>query len=420
MRRATKVVAGAAAALTVAAAIALPGAEASGDATVVVHGAALPAGGRSQLNLVGCSSVFGRTTEAIAPMVGIAPDGPSGPDGRRSLAFDLAGGNAVGPVSYVDGVDAITDAGVSVYAPDGTTGVAYVGYQAPEDAGTTLMWIGRADLSAAAGTWTSVDVRGLGYVWTQYDMSTHEQVAEVGASGIPAFVQAMGGDGAGFYAIGFGCDGHAFNTDAWRIGTSDGTTTYDFEGYSTKVSGGQDQTIAPGETLRLGAHVTSGDGAPLGSVRVVLEKKVDDGWAVVQDRTGPDATVPVRPREDTTYRWKVYSTAMVEGAESAPFTVTVQEPDDPTAPPSDDPSTPPADEPSDPPSQEPSAPASSEAPADPAAPAVESTPPADPATPDPTPMTVEQPADAPTDAPADAPASEQPAPPGAAAEAPTG
>src|SRR3954464_14927635 len=135
VRRASKVVAGAAAALTVAAAVALPGAQASGDATIVVHGATLPVGGRSQLNLVGCSSVFSRSAEAVAPMVGIAPDGPGGPDRKRSLAFDLAGGNAVGPVSYVDRVDAVTDAGVAVYAPNGTTGVAYVGYQAPEDAG---------------------------------------------------------------------------------------------------------------------------------------------------------------------------------------------------------------------------------------------------------------------------------------------
>lgn len=413
VRRATKVVAGAAAALTVAAALVLPGAEASGDTAVVVHGSTLPTGGRSQLNLVGCSSVFGRSAEAVAPMIGIAPDGPGGPDGKRSLAFDLAGGNAVGPVSYVDHLGAVTDAGVSVYAPNGTTGVAYVGYQAPEDAGTTLMWIGRADLSAGAGVWTSVDVRGLGYVWTQYDMSTHTQVASVGASGVPAFVQAMGGDGAGFYAIGFGCDGNAFNTDAWRIGTSDGTTTYDFEGFTTTVTGGREQTIAPGETVKLEAHITSGDGAALGATRIVLEQRTDDGWAAVQDRTGPDATVAVHPAQDTTYRWKVYSTAMVEGDESAPFTVTVAEPDDPTAPPTDDPTTPPAGQPSDQPTEEPAAPASSEAPADPA-PATEPTPPADTPTVDPTPATTDQ-AEPPTEAPADVQGSS----PADGAEAPT-
>jgi hypothetical protein len=368
VRRATKVVAGVAATLTVAAALVLPGAEASGDATVVVHGATLPAGGRSQLNLVGCASVFGRSAEAIAPMIGIAPDGPGGPDGKRSLAFDLAGGNAVGPVSYVDRVDAVTDAGVAVYAPNGTTGVAYVGYQAPEDAGTTLMWIGRADLSAPAGAWTSVDVRGLGYVWTQYDMATHQPV----------------------------------------------------EGYTTQVTGGHDQTIAPGDTVRLDAHVTSGDGAALGATRVVLERKTDTGWAAVEDRTGPDATVPVHPDEDTTYRWKVYSTAMVEGDESASFRVTVAEPDEPTPPASGDPTTPPADGASDQPTRQPAAPASSDAPAEPATPAVESTPPADTPTADPTPEVEEPPADGPAEAPADAPAGEQATPPADGAEAPTG
>jgi hypothetical protein len=415
VRRATKVVAGAAAALTAAAALALPGAEASGDATIVVRGASLPSGGRSQLNLVGCSSVFGRTAEAIAPMVGIAPGGPAG---KRSLAFDLGGGNAVGPVSYVDNVAAVTVAGVSVYAPSGTSGVAYVGYQPPEDAGTTLMWIGRADVYGAAGQWTSVDVRGLGYTWTQYDMSTHAVVAEVGSSGIPAFVQAMGGAGAGFFAIGFGCDGNAFNTDAWRIGSSDGTTTYDFEGFTTKTTiNGPKDAVEPRTPVTLTGHV---DG-PAG--RVVLEAKQEDGtWDTVDVAPGPNPSAVVRPTETTTYRWRFFDRPAYEGSVSEPFTVQVAQPDDPSEPPTGDPTEDPTGEPTAPPSDEPTAPASSEAPADPA---VESTPPADTPTPDPTPEVVEPPVEPPTDQPtadplADPPAGEQATAPADSAEVSAG
>ena len=365
MRRRYKVVAGAVATLVAAGALTLPGADASGDSTVVVRGAALPAGARAQLNAVGCDSVFGRTSEAIIPTIGVV-SGRSGD--KRSLGFDLAGGNAVGSVSYVDRVAATMVAGMTVHADAGSTGVAYVGYQAPKDVGTTLMWIGRASLAVPADSWTSVNARGLDYAWTQYDMSTHQPIGGVvGSSGIPAFVQDMGGDGSGFYMVGFGCDGSAFNTDAWRIGTSAGVTTYDFEGYTTRTTiSGPDKPIEPGAAATLTGAVVDGSGAPVGG-RAVLEAKQDDGtWDTVDVAVGPHPSAVVRPDETTTYRWKLFDRARYEGSVSGSFTVKVQGPADPTETADPDPSDAPSDKVSDPakdqPAGDPSVPATSEAP----------------------------------------------------------
>jgi hypothetical protein len=403
-------VAGAVVTVVAAGALTLPGAEASGDSTIVVRGSSLPDGSRSQLNLVGCASVFGRTSEPVAPTIGVVPGRPGN---KRSLGFDLVGGNAIGSVSYVDRVAATTAAGMSVHADAGTTGVAYVGYQAPKDVGTSLVWVGRAALAVSAGVWTPVNVTGQGFAWTQYDMSTQQPIGGVvGSSGIPAFTQAMGGDGAGFYMVGFGCDGNAFNTDAWRIGGATGVTTYDFEGFTTRTTiSGPDAAVEPGQRVTLNGSVVDGSGAPVAG-RVVLEAKTGDGpWETVDVATGPHPSVVVRPEESTTYRWKLYDRARFEGSVSAPMTIKVVNPDQPSGAPSTDPSDPPAGEPS----GEPSAPLTSDAPREepvapveppadiptpaaetpPAEPAAEETPPAaehasEPATPAPDPPAAEQ------------------------------
>ena len=330
----------------------VPGATAAGDTTVVVHGVALPDLARSRLGQLGCADVFGRTSQVPAPMIGVVPHGPAG---KRSVAFDLGTGDAVGPVSYVDQVAATTVAGTYVHADDGTTGVVYVGYQPPADSRTTLMWIGRADLSVPAGQWTDVDATGRQLVWTRYDMSTRQSTGETAtAATLADFVAQHGGDGYGFYAFGFGCDGNPFNMDAWRIGRPGAVTTYDFDGYQVQVSGGRDRTIAPGDTATLTADVA---GATAADARVVLEQKQDGDWVPVATKAGSHVSVDVQPTETTTYRWKVYSTAMVEGDQTAPFTVTVDRQaatpptSDPT-PPASTPASAPADTPASTPAQQ--------------------------------------------------------------------
>lgn len=355
----------------------LPGAQASGDSAVVVRGATLPSGAKSQLNLVGCDSVFARTSQTVAPTISVVPGRPGN---KRSLGFDLAGGNAVGSVSYVDQVAATTVAGMAVHAEAGTTGVAYVGYQAPEDVGTSLVWIGRAPLAVPAGSWTSINVPGLGYAWTQYDMSTQQPIGgEVGSSGIPAFTRAMGGEGAGFYMVGFGCDGNAFNTDAWQIGTFAGATTYDFEGYTTRTTiAGPDGPVEPGQRATLTGTVVDGAGAPVAG-RAVLEAKQGDGtWDTVDVAPGPNPSAVVRPDETTTYRWKFFDRARYEGSVSSAFTVRVQDVVDTSEESTPDRSGQPADEPTGGPSAPPSSQAPNQAPAEQVAPPADTpTPPAD-------------------------------------------
>ena len=306
-------------------------ASAPGDSTILVRGTDLPAGNRAQLTLVGCGSVFDRGA-AGSPMIGISPG--AGAIGKRSLAFAPSAGSAVGFVGYVESMARTSTAGVSVHSETGTSGVAYAGYQAPRDAGTDLMWIGRAVVAAPAdGGWSTVDATGLGYDWTQYDMSTQQVVSASDLPAlVPAFVRATGGDGYGFYAVAFGCDGNSFNLDGWRIGTAGATTTYDFEGYRTTTTiDGPDRPVEAGADVTLTGRVVDASGAPVGG-RVVLEAKQDDGtWEAVDVAEGPDPTTVVAPKKTTTYRWKLYDRARYEGSVSEPFTVQVAAEDEPEA-----------------------------------------------------------------------------------------
>lgn len=323
VRRAALVMASA---LAVVAAGTLPGASAAGEATVTVHGSDLAGLVQTRLNVVGCASVFGRSGQPPRTAIGIAPSGPAG---KRSLALTTVAGDAAGPISYASSLASTPAAAISVHAEQPTTGVGYVGYQAPADVGTNRMWVGRTDLAVPGGEWREVSLAGATFTWIQYDMGTRAQLAgPVATMPVAEFTASQGGDGYGFYTLGFGCEGHEFNTDAWRIGAGGGTTTYDFEGYDAAVSGGAPATIDRGGSVTVSAQITSDGPAP----RLVLEAKNADGeWGAAPQQPPPGSTsVAVSPTETTTYRWKIYSTPMVEAVkgrdESASFTVTVVEP----------------------------------------------------------------------------------------------
>jgi hypothetical protein len=300
---------------------------ASADSRVVVHGLGFPAGSDTSLSIVGCTGVFDRLPEPIATYVSRTENGPAG---TRSLKYDLAGGNAVGSQQAVGSVvDAV--AGLSVYAEQGATGVAYVGYQAPADAGTNLVWVGRADLTAPAGAWQAVQATGLGYAWRHYDITTHELV---GTDETPAtvaqFTAAHGGDGPGFYSLGFGCDGRPFNIDALRGGTAGAVTTYDLEGFtSTTGITGSARSVIAGQDVEVGGVLRTAAGNTLPHGLLVLEQQkygsnafvpVDGGAAPVD---AGDPRVTVTPEAHTVYRWRFAGTLSVDGSVSAPFTVDV-------------------------------------------------------------------------------------------------
>src|SRR6476646_5654062 len=109
----------------------VPAGAASADDTVLVRGLGFPADGLTNLSIVGCSGIFDRVPEPIATFLSRSADAPAG---TRSLKYDLGGGNAVGSQHRFTSLAATTVAGLSLAAPDGASGVAYAGYQAPADA----------------------------------------------------------------------------------------------------------------------------------------------------------------------------------------------------------------------------------------------------------------------------------------------
>ena len=300
----------------------LHAAPASAD-EVVVRGLGFAAGSPTSLVITGCPGIFDRSAEPIATYLSNRDGAPAG---SRSLKYDLAGGNAVGPRYTTNSMAGTSVAGLSVFAAGGSSGVAYAGYRAPADAATDLVWVGRAALSQGAGGWRSVDAAGLTYTWTKYDLSTQQRVGSAEAPAtVPAFMTANGGDGPGFYTLGFGCDGKPFKIDALRFGG----TTYDLEGYtsSTQISGSRG-LIDAGEEVTLHGVLRDGAGRSLPHGLLILEQRSGggvfrpvDGAARTVNRGDP--TVTVKPEGHTEYRWRFAGTSSVDGSISPTFSVNV-------------------------------------------------------------------------------------------------
>jgi len=309
-----------------AVAAALTMAPAHADNQVVVRGLSFPADSATKLSIVGCEGVYNRQPEPIATYLS-----RGGPAGSRSFKYDLAGGNAVGSQTSVRSMAAASAAGLSVYAAGGSAGVAYAGYQAPEDWSTKRFWVGRASLAAPAGRWQQVDATRLTYTWTHYDLATLRPVGREDAPAtVSAFLAAHGGDGPGFYATGFGCDGQPFKIDALRSGSAGSVTTYDLEGF-TSTSGitGSASSITAGESVTLGGAVRDQWDRTLPHGLLVLEEQKfgTDEFVPVEGAAasldGGDPTVTVAPEANTVYRWSFAGTWSFDGSVSEPFRVEV-------------------------------------------------------------------------------------------------
>ncbi|WP_157520015.1 hypothetical protein [Nocardioides dokdonensis] len=309
------------------------GAGAEGSGTVVVRGLAFPEGRAMRLGFVGCQNIYDRAPETPQAMIGVGPG--AAPAGERSLRYDLAGGNAVGALSFVSSVALTESAGLTAYAADGTTGVVYAGYQEPADRRTGLVWFGRADVVVPAGTWTRIEATDLTYSWSKWDMHAQAPVP-VAAGTRPAPVGTLAdmvvrhrGDGAGFVMTGLGCDGHEFAMDALHLDTAGTATTYDLEGLatSTRMLAPPVRRVVAGQDLDLGGTLVDSTGAPLSGVTMMLESRAagSSTWEVAQvvDVDGTSPSVAVAPVTGTTYRWRFADRPMAEGSVSAPFTVQV-------------------------------------------------------------------------------------------------
>ena len=309
-----------------AVAAALSVSPAHADSQVVVRGLSFPADSATKLSIVGCEGVYDRRPEPIATYLS-----RGGPAGTRSFKYDLAGGNAVGSQSSVRSMAATTTAGLTVYAPNGSAGVAYAGYQAPADWSTKRFWVGRAGVTVGANDWQQIDATDLTYTWTQYDLGTLKPVAQAdGAATVSAFLPAHGGDGPGFYATGFGCDGQPFKIDSLRSGSAGAVTTYDLEGFtSTAGISGSASTITAGESVTLSGVVRDQWARTLPHGLLVLEEQKTgthrfvpvEGAAASLDAGDP--TVTVQPEANTVYRWSFAGTWSFDGSVSEPFSVDV-------------------------------------------------------------------------------------------------
>lgn len=320
------------------------------DDTVTVHGTEFPDLRSAQLTLVGCESLYDRSTEFLQPYVSRGPGRPA--LGTRSLKYDLAGGNAIGTLSYVESMADTSVAGLQVYSRPGAQGVAYAGFQSPDAEGHDL-WVGRAPLTAV-GSWQRVDATSLSYTWTELDMRTGRPTgATAPAAPVADFAAAHGGDGAGFYMVGFGCDGAPFYLDGWRIGAPGTTTTYDLEGLTTRLTmGGSTHSVEPGEEVTLRGSVRDGAGKRLVRGTMVLEAKPAGGAGFlpvrVVDAASSDPAVTVTPTESTVYRWRFADRPLATGSVSEEFRVDVRQPEPDPAPSPDPGPTPPAPGPSSP------------------------------------------------------------------------
>lgn len=346
--------AGAAAALS----LGLP-AVAHADDTVVVHGTDFP-DVQAQLAYVGCDDIFVRDDQGLAPYIGFGPG--RAPSGARSLGYDLAGGTAVGSQHLVSSVLTTNVVTLSVFAASGSTGRAVVGYQAPSDSGTAVMWFGVAPISAPAGEWATVAATPRAYTWTKYEMSDRTVLEQATGDPVPVgdFVAAHGGDGPGLYAITFGCDGAPFSMDAMRVGSPGDVTTYDLEGLYTWLSiSASPLVLRSGEEVTLRGNLTTSNGAPIAHATVILERLNDrtGTWENIRVVAAEDGSpvAKLTPTQSAFYRWRFVDRPLAEGSTSGVFVVTVLQPGDPVPVPT--PPTPSPDETTPPPTPDPETPA---------------------------------------------------------------
>lgn len=295
----------------------------AGAGVTVVRGGAFPSTRTAQLSLVGCSSLYARTDETLTPQIGRGDVAP--PLGTRSIGFDLRGGNAVGPRFYVSSMRRTGIAGMQISTSSGGLGVMYAGFMAPRDAKRNRLWIGRAPYAARAG-WQTVNAAAAAYSWSEWNPTTGRATGRRVAGRLTAtqFAAKAGSDGQGFFSVGMGCDGRAFDMDGWRVGSQ----IYDFEGLTTQTTMAADATsVASGTpvTLRASLADSSGRAIPRGTLILEQQPAGSDGWGTVDvvQVAGTSASYQVTPETDTRYRWRFVDRPLAEGSTSPTVSITV-------------------------------------------------------------------------------------------------
>ena len=296
---------------------------ASADDTVVVAGTAFPTPS-TYLTYFGCTDLYHADTRGPDVLTYLDAAAPAG---RRATALRMpGGGTASGPVSLVGSVAAATSA-LSVTAPEGGSGVAWVWYAAG-DLQPGQVWAGRADLQAGAGGWQRVTPSAATYTWTRYDAASGSVVEQPGSATIADFT-AVHGDGPGYLLAGFGCDGHEFSVDAISVGPPGAVRTFDLEGLPVTTSmSASALKAAPGEQVTLTGATTDNRQRLMGAPLVLEQRPVGaaDFSAVGPPvAAGPDgrSSIAVTPDRTTDYRWFLPESGYADAGYSSTVRVVV-------------------------------------------------------------------------------------------------
>ncbi len=291
-----------------AAALLLSSAPATAASTTRVDGSHFGASG-VRIASQGCLD----GTDATTPKLHIAKGPRKPPLGSRSVGWTPTGsGHGVGPTVHVDSPSTLAQAQIWVFSRESqASGQVLVNYSAPGDTG---IWRGRSGLGADSSTgWHAVTVTSATYQWRHF---TSDGVADQDAANasVADFVNSHGGDGGGAWVgFAYGCDGNAFFVDGLSVETSDGTKTYDFEGYGTRTyltTGGERRTsvtITYGQKVGFTAHLRSkvGNDPRPGVLRIDAKPSSAKKWSKYATRKlgkGGNERVLIHPTRGTAYR----------------------------------------------------------------------------------------------------------------------
>ena len=127
-----------------------------------------------------------------------------------------------GPAATLAGdPDLLSTFELSVHAPAGTTGHAYV--RLDWDADT--YYVGWSQLAVPAGGWWQFNLSDDSYSWFRYDAGTETSYAP---ATIQQFITGPGFTSAKLGAL-FGCGGEQFYVDRLVVANAENSSTYDFE-----------------------------------------------------------------------------------------------------------------------------------------------------------------------------------------------
>ena len=304
---------------TAALVLAGPMPSASADQTVVLSALVPGAQGAS-------TCLYGATANPLAPEA----DASVRPElGSQSWRVDPAGvsGELYSVLGQGSDSSILDTFRIRILAPNGAEGRA-LAITVPPGTTSGSYWYGIATITAPPDDfWQWVDAEGMTLFWFEYDAD-----GPTGASRTPATLAdftTQYGEGPGIAgALGFGCDGKAFNIDAFRYGASGDITTTDLEGAHPTLGMNGPATTTAGQSIQLTGSILATD-ADTDGLGMQLQAKPygSSAWGNVGSLvplSGPNFAASVAPTKQTSYRWHFIGSGLLVETYSAVRTVSVR------------------------------------------------------------------------------------------------